>query len=328
MQTSRRRLALAALASGALGPLASFAQQAQKVRRIGVLTTISPQGRFRTSFPAYLQRLGYEEGENLAIEWRFAEGKLERLPELAQELVALDPELIVTQYNESTEAIRQATQTIPIVLHGAWLPVENGYAASLGRPGGNITGTSWVGIEQNGKYLQVVREVVPKATHVANMFSPNPGWELGHAVTERVAKTLGIRLLNLILSKPEELRQALEQVASAKPDALLVWPSTVTSTLPSLKEIVNFAIKQKLVTIATLGAFADSGLMLAYGPDIVAIVGRTASYVDRILRGAKPAELPIELPAKFELVINTKTARAIGYTIPPALLARADRVIE
>ena len=252
----------------------------------------------------------------------FAEGKLERLPALAKELVALDPELIVTQFNESTEAIKQATQTIPVVLLGSWLPVEHGYVASLGRPGGSITGTSWIGIEQHGKYLQVLREAMPKAVHVANLFSPSSRYELGHAETERVAKTLGIRLLNLIVSKPEEMGPALKRIASARPDALLVWPSAVIV----YSEVASFAIQQKLVTIATIGTLAERGLLLSYGPDVSAIVERTASYVDRILQGARPGDLPVELPAKFEMVINAKTARAIGYTIPQALLARADRV--
>lgn len=322
----RRRFALVALASGVLPPLVSFAQQPSKFRRIGVLTMVTPAHPVHKSFPTYLRRLGYEEGRNFAIEWRFAEGRLERLPALAKELVALDPELIVTQYNESTDAIKQVTQTIPVVLLGAWLPVENGYVASLGRPGGNITGTSWVGIEQNGKFLQLLREAVPKAVHVANLFSPNPGWELGHAVTERVAKTLGIRLLNLIISKPEELEPALKRIASARPDAFLVWITPVT--VSSSEKIASFAIQQKLVTISTHPSLAEKGLLLSYSPNTSALVERTASYVDRILQGARPGDLPVELPAKFEMVINAKTARAIGYTIPQALLARADRVIE
>ena len=254
-------------------------------------------------------------------------GHNERLSALADEVVRLKPELIVAHNNESIAAVKRATRTIPIVMQTGWLPVENGFVESLARPGGNITGAVWIGLEQSGKVLQLLGEALPRAGRIAVLRDPSfRGTEWWEAEEQRAATQLGMKLQYFGVARLDDVEPALEQIGALRPDALFLAGTAVTFSRAS--EIAKFAIERKLPTISNISFFVDRGALLSYGPDILAITDRTASFVDRILRGAKPADLPVELPAKFELVINAKTASAIGYKIPQSLLARADRVIE
>jgi putative ABC transport system substrate-binding protein len=281
----------------------------------------------RQQFPPLFARAGYEEGRNLVVEWRFPDGKDGDLLRLAEELVHLKPELIVADGNEAVAAAIKATRTIPIVMHVSFRPVDFGYVKSLGRPGGNVTGTSWSGPELLGKTLELLKLALPSAVRIAVLWNPTyPFEDLQRAEINKAASVLGMKLEFFHVTRIEEVRPALERIASARPDALYIGTEKVT--ISRGREIAAFSIEQKLITIATAPPLLTDGGLLYYGPVLSAIEERTASHVDRILRGANPADLPVELPSKYELAINAKTARAIGYRIPPALLQRADRVIE
>ena len=262
------------------------------------------------------------------IEWRWADGYSERLDALAKDLVGANVELIVaTGGHFSTEAAKRATRTIPIVMHAAATPVELGLIESLARPGGNVTGTSWAGVEIVEKLFQILREALPTATRIAVIRNPSTrDARLYMDAYERAAIGLGMSIEYFFVTGPEEVEAALDRIDSARPDALFVAHNSVfASRYPS---IVAFANVRKLVTLGTISRIVEEGAMICYQADNVAIFERTVSYVDRILRGAKPADLPVELPTKYELIVNAKAARTIGYKIPQSLLARADRVIE
>jgi putative ABC transport system substrate-binding protein len=282
-------------------------------------------------FPASLRRFGYEEGKNLVIEWRWANAKPETLFELAEELVRLKVELIVARTNGPVAAAKQATRTIPVVMLNGNYPVESGLVASLARPGGNVTGTSYYSPELIGKQLQILKEVAPNTTRVAILWdSTSPrdkgfGQIVGDAL-ERASASLGMKLQYFEASGPEEVAGALDKIAAAGSEAL--WYSGYPIFRARGDEIVAFAIKRRLVSVGAVPGFADGGGLLAYAPDPTNFFDRTASYVDRILKGARPADLPVEQPTKFNLVINLKTAKALGINVPQSILLRADRVIE
>jgi putative ABC transport system substrate-binding protein len=327
-----RRAFLGALAGLLAAPLAAEAQEAGKARRIGFLSfdaagseTAQQQQRLLREA---LRRVGFDEGANLLIEWRFADGKRERLSTLAKELVHLNVELILAAAsNEAIAAARQATRTIPIVMHLANLPVESGFVQSLARPGGNVTGTTWVSVETSNKQFQILKEAVPGATRVANLWNPTmPEAPMYRTWNERAAAMLGLTLQFVDASRPEDVTPALGRVAASRPDVLYVATDPVIRS--RLREIVDFTIERKLPSMGAGFIFVRSGGLLYYGPDIPHTWDRTASYVDRILRGARAMDLAVEEPTKYRLVINLKTAKAIGLTIPPSLLQRADQVIE
>lgn len=328
-QVQRRQILIAA---GALlaAPFAS-AQQPQKMRRIGFLSAVtagSPfQKQMQQNFSLELGQAGYEEGKNLTIEWRFSDGKEGSLIALANELVQLKVELIVGLNDVSIMAASRATRTIPIVMWNGNHPVESGWVKTLARPGGNITGVLWADPEQAAKALEILKEAAPRAVRVAVTFNPTfpfaQRWLAGY---DRDAKVLGLALQYFPITRPEEVGPALDRVAAARPDALFVSTESVQAS--QARKMADFAIEQKLILVSNAGLHVDAGGLVSNQPDPQSQRRRAVSYVDRILRGARPADLPVEMPTKFELVINGKTARAIGYTVPPSLLARADRIIE
>lgn len=325
MTLSRRRFSV-----GTVAVLASpfvLAQQPQAVRRIGVLTTSGQKGGFPRTFPAHLRKFGYEEGKNLQIEWRLEAVDPARLHRYAEELVGLRPELIVAHNNEPVAAIKRVTQTIPVVMITAWEPVANGFVDSLARPGGNITGAVWVGAEHTGKVVQLIKEALPKTKRIAVLRDPTfPKSELGWQASETVAKSVGVMLDDFHVTRAEDLDDTLRKIAARKPDAMLLGGDAVTFAAPA--RIAEFAIERKLPVFSSNAFFVERGALMAHAPITAAIYERGASYVDRILRGAKPGDLPVELPTVFELAFNAKTARAIGYTIPQSLSVRVDRVVE
>lgn len=327
----RRRQFL--ISTGALlaAPLAR-AQQSMKVRRIGYLSPevaeSEPGRRNQRLIRESLRRVGYEEGRNLAIEWRFAEGKPDRLDELARDLVRRDVELIVTFTDAPIDAVKRASHTIPVVMFIGTVPVERGFIESLARPGGNVTGTVWMSPETSGKTLQILKEAVPGAVRIALLRNPST---LLNKVSEsdqrRAAQALGMTYQYFDVTRAEEISAVLERIAASRPDALnVLYDPAVTGS--RLSEIASFAIRRKLVSIGSARAVVNTGALLYYGPVASDIADQTAGYVDRILHGAKPADLPVQMPRKYELVINAKTARAIGFKIPAALALRADEIIE
>lgn len=331
MGVVRRRQFLIAAGALLVTPDAVLAQQPQKLRRIGVLSlsvSTSEQAQWgKLMFYSWMRGAGYEDGRNLAVEWRYAEGDVERLPALAEELVRLNVELIMASFNDAIAAAKRATRSIPIVMLSALSPVELGFVESLARPGGNVTGTAWSAPETAGKILEVLRDAAPRATRVAILGNPAVvGMAEYGASTERVAGALGVSIQGFGAARPEEIAPALERIAAFRPQALYVAFETVL--LSGIREIVSFALKRKLPSIANVPQFTDAGGLLYYGPDLKELGERTAGYVTRILAGAKPADLPVELPSKFELVVNMRTAKLIGHKIPQSILVRADRVIE
>jgi putative ABC transport system substrate-binding protein len=326
-----RRHAVAALAILGAAPLSSLAQQPQKQRRIGVLTLSVANSEnaqwARLMFVSRMRAAGYEDGQNLAIEWRYAEGDASRLPALAEDLVRLKVELIMASFNDAIAAAKAATSSIPIVMFNAINPVEGGFVQSLARPGGNLTGTAWSAPEVSGKILQVLHEAAPRAKRIALIGNTAmPGVHEYGVAAVKGASSMGMETRVFPIVRPEETLKVLEQIAAYKPQALDVGLDTIT--MNGLTDIVAFAQKHKLPAIANVSLFTDAGGMLCYGPDLKELGERTAGYVAKILGGAKPADLPVQLPTKFELVVNMKTAKLIGHKIPQSILLRADRVIE
>ena len=321
----------AALAAGAfVSPQISFAQQElRKAPRIGFLTratdaSVSTQiDAFRQS----LRDLGWVEGKSISIEYRDAEGQADRLPALAAELVALNVDVIVTVDTPPTQAAKQATSTIPIVIAVSADPVGAGLIASLAHPGGNITGLSLLAPETDQKTLEVLKETLPNTRRVAMIFDPkNQGMLLRVKAIKTAALKLEIEFQSMLALSRSELADALTAAAKDPPDALIVLSPIYAAYR---NEVLEFASKTKVpLSFDTRGLAGEPGALLSYGVDISLLFRRAATFVDKILKGAKPADLPVEQPTKFELVINLKTAKALGISIPPTLLARADEVIE
>lgn len=321
------------MAVGAIAVPLARAQQPTKLRRIGILavgvSSAEQQQWAQLYFLKLLREAGYEDGRNATVEWRFAEGDVSRLPALADELVGLNVEVLVASFNQSIAAAKRATRTIPIVMLNAVSPVEQGFIESLARPGGNITGTAWSSLETVGKILQVLKEAAPRTSRLAILGNPDFSVGTGGAAVAKAAQlgaTLGMSVQFFEARRPDEVAPALEKIAAAKAQALFAAVDTIL--LSRLREIADFALKKKMVSISTASTFVDVGGLLYYGPDLNELGERTMSYVARILGGAKPADLPVELPSKYQLIINKKTASAIGHKIPQAVLLRADRVVE
>jgi putative tryptophan/tyrosine transport system substrate-binding protein len=326
-----RRAFLATLASGLLAaPLAVEAQQAGRVSRIGLLSSASSSAgadRLR-AFKEGLHALGYVEGRNLIIEYRWAEGRDERLPALAADLVRLKVDMIVTQGTSASLEARRVSATMPVVFAVAGDPVAAGLVASLTRPGGNVTGLAVMGSEMTAKRLELLREAVPQVTRVAALWNPgNASSRPELQETEAAARTLGLQLQSVEVRDARLLDLAFAAMAKQRAEALIVLSDSLL--FGQRTRIADLAVQQRLPAIAWTPEFAASGrLLMVYGPNVAEMHRRAAAYVDKILRGASPADLPVEQPEKFEFVINLKTAKALGLTIPPSLLQRADQVIE
>ncbi|MBI2540524.1 MAG: ABC transporter substrate-binding protein [Deltaproteobacteria bacterium] len=305
------------------------AQQAKKVPRIGLLSPFSPSATalWHGAFRQGLREHGWVEGKNISIEYRYAEGKRDRLPELAGDLVRLKVDVIVAAVNTDALAAKKATRTIPIVVASAGDPVTLGLVESLARPGGNVTGLSQIAPELAGKRLELLKEIVPKLSRVAVLWNPQGTTSpLSWKEIQLPARELGVQLHSLEARSLKDFDKAFEEAARTPAGALAIMPDPLFAG--NLKRIAELAAKSRLPSIFHLEEFVASGGLVAYGVDRPDQFRRAAVYVDKILKGAKPADLPVEQPTKFELVINLKTAKQIGLTIPPNVLARADKVIK
>jgi putative ABC transport system substrate-binding protein len=305
------------------------AQQAKKVPRIGFLTgesLLSAATRV-DGFKNGLHQLGYIEGQNILIDYRYADGKLERLPDLAKELVQLRIDLILSVGATATTAAKRATQAIPIVMTNTSDPVTLGLVASLAKPGGNITGLSNLAPDLGGKRLELLKEIVPRLSRVAVLGDPSsPVYDPQINEVDVAARGLGLQLDVLEIRDRKELENAFPEIIPQRPDALIALLQPSITTLRG--RIGELTTKGRLPAIGPHVEFTEAGTLISYGPNTIDLFRRAATYVDKILKGAKPAELPVEQPTKFELVINLKTAKQIGLTIPPHVLARADKVIK
>ena len=323
-----------ALITGVLGflaiPLAAKAQPAGKVYRIGFLggTSRTANADMTNAFSQGLRELGYVEGQNVAIEYRYAEGKYERFPDFMNELVRLKVDVIVAVPTAAALAAKNATGTIPIVTVAVFDPIESGLGASLARPGTNVTGLTLIaGAEIVGKYLELLKESLPKVSRVAVLWNPaNAAHPSLVREAESSARTLGLQLQLAGVRGPDEVDNALAAMARERVGALMVLPDSMF--VAERTRLAELATKHRLPAMYGLRLHAEAGGLMAYSANLPDSARRAAAFVDRILKGAKPADLPVERPTKFELVINLKTAKALGLTIPPAVLARADEVIQ
>ena len=323
-----------ALALVLLAPLAAGAQQPVKVARIGYLLTGSLESpETQAALGAFRQGLrehGYVEGQNIVIEYRTAEGRIERFPDLARELVRLKVALIVAGATPTARGARQATSTIPIVAFAMGDPVGDGLVASLARPGGNVTGLTFLGPQLVPKRLELLRELLPRVSRFAVLWHPgafaertmNDMWK----ETEAAARTLGVQVRAVEARGPDELEGAFSRMAHERFEAVLLFPTTMFFN--ERGRLVALAAKHRIPAMFNAREFVEIGGLIGYGASLADLTRRAAIYVDKILKGAKPGDLPVEQPTKFELTINLKAARALGITIPPSLLLRADRVID
>jgi putative ABC transport system substrate-binding protein len=325
-----RSFAAAALLVTTLG-FPAGAQQPKKIPRVGILLPWSPASgvslSFIEAFGKGLHELGYAKGQNLAMEHRYAEGVSERFPELAAELVRLKVDIIVTTAGPPSRAAMQATNTIPIVFTQVSDPVAEGLVASLARPGGNITGLSQVGPELAGKRLELLKEAFPEISRVAVLRTSRSRSSVAQFREAQVAaKTMAVKLQSLEVRNSDELDGAFRAAKTERAGALIVLQSALINTHRT--RIVELATKSQMPTMFAERTHVESGGLMSYAPSLFDLQRRAATYVDKILKGAKPADLPVEQPTKFELIINLKAAKQIGLTIPPNVLARADRVIR
>jgi putative ABC transport system substrate-binding protein len=305
------------------------AQQPTKVPRIGFLATVTLANiPARTeAFRQGLRELKYVEGKNIFIEWRSAEGKNDHLPTLAAELVNLKVDVIVTGGPSNTRAAKEATSTIPIVMAQDGDPIGNGFVASLGRPGGNITGLSTLAPELSGKQLELLKETVPRLARVAVIgSSAQPGNAQMLREVELVAKAFAMKIQNLDVVTPKDLETAFRAASKGRAEGVLLLQNALI--VNARAQIANLAVKDRLPAMYSASDFVEDGGLMSYGVSVTDLYRRAAIYVDKILRGAKPAELPVEQPKKFDFIVNLKAARQIGLTIPPNVLARADKVIR
>jgi putative tryptophan/tyrosine transport system substrate-binding protein len=307
------------------------AQQAAKIARLGFLAN-SPTAlaHLREAFLQGLRDLGYVEGRNFTIEYRYAEGQLERFPGLAAELVALKVEVIVAPPTPAAQAAKQATKIIPIVFAGVGDPVTSGLVTSLARPGGNVTGLSGLSPELVGKCLELLKQALPGVRRVAVLWHPGGPSERSEKgmlkEAEGAARALGMQLQIVEARGAAEFDRAFYDMTIARADALTVLPSNIFNN--ERRRLADLATRNRLPTVYQFREYVDAGGLMAYGANLADLNRRAATYVDKILKGAKPADMPVEQPTKFELVINLKTAKALGITIPQSVLLRADEVIE
>ena len=320
----KRRQFITLIGGAAVGwPLAARAQQ-PKVPTVGVLVVgAAGSDQFWRLFREGMRELGYIEGQNIRFEFRSDEGKINRLSELAAELVRLKVDIIVTWFTPAARAAKQATREIPVIIALAGNPVENGLVESLARPGGNVTGMSIVGAELASKGVELIRELLPSARRVAALANvPDP---FSRPFLEQIrlgGKAAGVTIDAVMIRDAEELEAAFSAVEQNRPDAIIVQAS-----LPA-KRVAELALRYRIPTVGIIRAFVEEGGLMTYTAAEADMYRHAAIYVDKILKGAKPADLPVEQPTKFELVINLKTAKALGLSVPPSLLGRADQVIE
>jgi putative ABC transport system substrate-binding protein len=309
--------------------LRAHAQQPKKIPRVGVLLAL-PQAAISDRIDAFrigLRARGYVEGETVAVEYRYADGKFERLPDLAAELVRIKVDVIVTGGPTATRPARAATSVIPIVMAQDSDPVGNKFVASLARPGGNITGLSNYYPELSGKQLELLKEIIPKLVRLAILGNSNePGNAQALSEAERAAVALKVRIFNLDVRGAQEVAPAFRVASEKRADAVLVLSSPIATS--QRNQIAQLAIKGRLPAMYQVSESVEAGGLMTYGVNIPDLWRRSASYVDKILRGSKPSELPVEQPTKFEFVINLKAAKQIGLTIPPNVLANASRIIR
>ena len=326
-----RRALLAGAAVLLAAPLAAEAQEAPKIARIGWLTgNLTANPHTREAFLQGLRDLGYVEGRNVVIETRDAEGKIERRSALAAELVALKVDVIVAPGTLAALAAKHATRTLSIVFPVAIDPVQSGLVRSLARPGGNVTGLSFVGPELVGKCLEQLKQAVPGVSRAAVLWQPGGVSDRTEKdmlkEAEAATRALGMRLQLLEARGPADIDRAFSEMIRGRAGALAVLGSVMF--LNERRRLVDLAAKNRLPVVYAQREFVDAGGLMAYGPNVADLFRRAAAYVDKILKGAKPGDLPVEQPTKFDFVINLRTARSLGLTIPPALLQRADQVIE
>ena len=326
----RRRDFITAFTGAALYPIAARAQQPNRVARIGFLATGLLSTTTHDAFYRGLQEHGYVDGQNVLVEVRAADAKIERFPTLARELVALNPDVIVASNSVAGRAVQQATTTIPIVIPVMGDPVGDGLVASLARPGGNVTGLTFLGPQLVPKRLALLKEALPTVSKVLGLWHPGAYGERTMRDmmngAEEAAQTLSLELQLIGVRRPDEMDHAFSAVAGERADALMVFPSPML--FQEQKRIVDLTAKLRLPLMSMAKEFVQLGGLMSYGADITDSFRLSATYVDKILRGAKPADLPIEQPTKFELFINLRTAKVLELQIPPSLLAQADGVIE
>ena len=303
-------------------------QQPTKIPQIGYLMTRSLDPVRTEALRQGLREFGYVEGKTIVIEWRSAEGKLDRLPALAAELVRLKVDVIVTSGPTPTSAAKEATVTIPIVMTQDTDPVANGFVASLARPGGNITGLSTLAPELNGKRLELLKEIIPKLSRVAVFgTSTQPGNAQSLKEVDLAAKAFGVKLQYVDVLSPKDIESAFRAASKGRAEAVLMMVASAVAG-NHRTEIIGLAVKSRLPVIYTFSSYVEAGGLMTYGVNLTDLDRRAATYVDKILKGTKPADLPVEQPKKFEFIINLKAANQIGLTIPPNVLVRADRVIK
>ena len=326
----RRRFLLTSLAGAVAMPLAAGCQQAGKVWQVAILVKGSPPAGPNPMFDLFvanLRSVGWIEGRNISFIRRFAEGNDDRLKELAAELVRLKVDIIVVTNTSTSIAARQATVTIPIVMTQVADPIGSGLVTSLAHPGGNVTGMSFMARATAGKEIQFLREIAPRISRVTHLWDlTNPGQVLQKSEADAAALTLGIKIQHIAVGTDSDLDNAMTLLLKNRPEAVAVGGLVVTDT--AILRFAEFAVRNQLPTCTAFPRFVQQGFLLSWGPAIREQWQRAASYVDKILKGAKPADLPVEQPTVFDLVINLKTAKALGLTIPPSVLARADQVIE
>jgi len=326
-----RRDIIAVLGSAAVAwPLAARAQQSERMRRIGVLMNTAadePESQARlAAFMQGLQESGWAIGRNLRVDYRWGMGDLARLHQDAAELVALRPEVILAGVGATTQALQQATRTVPIVMAQGIDPVGNGYVESLARPGGNTTGFIQFEYSLAGKWMELLKEVAPAVTRVGVLREPGAAAIGQWAMIQAVAQSLGAELKPIELRDAGEIERSVTAFARSPNGGLIVLVSAASLTHREL--IINLAARHRLPTVYAYRVFVTHGGLITYSPDISSQYRRAAGYVDRILKGESPADLPVQAPTKYELVINLRTAKALGLSLPPTLLARADEVVE
>jgi putative ABC transport system substrate-binding protein len=315
--------------AGLFSPGAAAAQQAAKVARIGLLATDPSANLVREAFIQGLRDLGYIEGRDVVIEYRYSEGHLDRFPALAAELVALKVDVIVASGTPAALAAKQATRTLPIVFVAVADPITSGLVTSLARPDGNLTGSSLLYPELVGKWLELLKQAVPEVSRIAVLRQAGQAERSAKNSLEQAdfaARALGVRLQSVEVRDPADFDKAFAEMRRARSGALTVFGGVML--VRHRKRLVDLVAKNRLPAVYSTREYVDAGGLMSYGPDFADLFRRAATPVDKILKGAKPADLPVEQPTKFEFVINLKTAKALGLTIPPLLLARADHVVE